>query len=59
MRLNTTKSMKLARRVKGRYGTWHAVRQASRREDGVYVVEARRDAPERENEEAKPQPITG
>ena len=41
MRLNTTRSMELARRVKGRFGTWQAVRQASRVEDGVYVLEPR------------------
>lgn len=39
MRVNTTKSMRLARRVKGRFGTWQAVRQASRVENGVYVVD--------------------
>ena len=39
MRLNTAKSMRLARRVKGRFGTWAAVRQASRVEDGIYVVD--------------------
>lgn len=40
MRLNTIKSMKLARRVKGRYGTWQAVREASSVQNGVFVVEA-------------------
>lgn len=40
MRVNTTKSLRLARRVKGRFGTWQAVRQASRVENGVYVVGA-------------------
>jgi len=40
MRVNTSTSMRLARRVKGRYGTWQAVRQASRVENGVYVVSA-------------------
>lgn len=39
MRVNTTKSMRLARRVKGRFGTWQAVRQASRVENGVYIVD--------------------
>lgn len=40
MRVNTSTSMRLARRVKSRYGTWQAVRQASRVENGVYVVSA-------------------
>lgn len=40
MRVNTTKSMRLARRVKRQYGTWQAVRLASRVEDGVYVVDS-------------------
>lgn len=44
MRLNTAKSMKLARRVKGQYGTWQAVRKAARVENGVYIIE--RDAAE-------------
>ncbi|NIJ67244.1 MULTISPECIES: hypothetical protein [unclassified Sphingomonas] len=39
MRVNTAKSMRLARQVKGRFGTWAAVRQASRVENGVYVVD--------------------
>ncbi len=39
MRLNTTKSLKLARHVKGRFGTWNDVRRAARVEDGVYVLE--------------------
>jgi len=38
MRVNTSTSMRLARRVKNRFGTWQAVRQASRIENGVYVV---------------------
>lgn len=40
MRVNTSNSMRLARRVKRRYGTWQAVRQASRVENGIYVVSA-------------------
>ncbi|WP_233420119.1 hypothetical protein [Sphingomonas paucimobilis] len=36
--MNTSTSMRLARRVKNRFGTWQAVRQASRIENGVYVV---------------------
>lgn len=40
MRVNTSTSMRLARRVKNRFGTWQAVRQASRVENGVYVVRA-------------------
>lgn len=39
MRVNTAKSIRLARQVKGRFGTWAAVRQASRVENGVYVVD--------------------
>lgn len=39
MRVNTTRSLRLARQVKGRFGTWAAVRQASRVENGVYVVD--------------------
>ena len=38
-RVNTAKSMRLARQVKGRFGTWAAVRQASSVENGVYVVD--------------------
>lgn len=38
MRLNTAKSMKLARRVKSRFGTWQAVREAAHVKNGVYVV---------------------
>ncbi len=49
MRLNTTKSMMLARRVKGRFGTWQAVREASDVQNGVFVVEART-----KREDAKP-----
>lgn len=41
MRVNTAKSMQLARRVKGRFGTWQAVREASRVENGVYVVDGK------------------
>lgn len=41
MRLNTAKSMKLARRVKGQFGTWQAVRNAARVENGVYIIETR------------------
>lgn len=48
MRVNTTRSMQLARRVKGRFGTWQAVREASRVENGVYVVDGA--APERDKE---------
>jgi hypothetical protein len=38
MRLNTTKSVKLARQMKKRFHTWQGVREASQRENGVYVV---------------------
>lgn len=38
MRLNTTKSLELARQVKAQYGTWAEVIAASRLVDGVYVV---------------------
>lgn len=44
MRLNTVKSIKLARRVKGRYGTWQAVREASSVQNGVFVVETPKSA---------------
>ena len=50
MRVNTAKSMQLARRVKGHFGTWQAVRQAARVEDGVYVLEPR-DSADHEPEE--------
>ncbi len=40
MRVNTSTSMRLARRIKRRYGTWQAVRQASHVENGIYVVGA-------------------
>ena len=40
MRVNTSTSMRLARRVKDCFGTWQAVHQASHVEDGVYVVRA-------------------
>ena len=48
MRVNTARSMQLARRVKGRFGTWQAVREASRVENGVYVVDGA--APDRDRE---------
>ncbi len=38
MRLNTTKSLELARQVKAQYGTWAEVIAASRLVDGVYVL---------------------
>jgi len=57
MRLNTTKSMKLARRVKREFGTWQAVREASRRENGVYVIEGKREQANLPRQELK-QPIT-
>lgn len=41
MRLNTTRSLQLARQVKGRFGTWQQVREAARVENGVYVLEPR------------------
>lgn len=57
MRLNTTKSMKLARRVKGKFGSWQAVRDASRREDGIYVVQPKKDPSDHPHVEMK-QPVT-
>ena len=54
MRLNTKKSMLLARRVKGRYGTWQAVRDASQVRDGVFVVEGKRKQPEATKPADKP-----
>lgn len=56
MRVNTSTSMRLARRVKGRYGTWQAVRQASRVENGVYVVSA--SAAPDSDKEAGSTPVT-
>ena len=38
MRVNTSTSMRLARRVKSRYGTWQAVRQASRVENDEHLA---------------------
>jgi hypothetical protein len=55
MRLNTAKSMKLARRVKGQFGTWQAVRQAARVENGVYIIE--RSAADGENPKERLQPV--
>lgn len=57
MRLNTNRSMKLARRVKQRYGTWQAVREASRVQNGIFVIEAQ---PQRvqEQEPINRQPVT-
>lgn len=51
MRVNTTNSLKLARRVKGQFGTWQAVRQAARVENGVYVLKGGAD-----DKELKQQP---
>lgn len=56
MRLNTSKSMRLARRVKGRYGTWQAVREASRVQNGVFVIEAQ--PKQQEPEPANRPPVT-
>ena len=56
MRLNTRKSMKLARRVKRRYGTWQAVREASRVQNGVFIVEAQ--PKQQEPEQADRHPVT-
>jgi hypothetical protein len=56
MRLNTAKSMKLARRVKGQFGTWEAVRQAARVENGVYIIE-RSAADGGENPKERLQPV--
>ena len=57
MRLNTTKSTKLARRVKREFGTWQAVREASSRVNGVYVIQNKKEAPDRPRAEVK-QPLT-
>ena len=38
MRVNTPRSMQLARQVKGRFGTWQQVLEAARVENGVYVL---------------------
>jgi hypothetical protein len=40
VRINTEKSLQLARYVKRKFGTWKAVRNASRVENGVYAVPA-------------------
>lgn len=45
MRVNTSRSMQLARQVKGRFGTWQQVREAARVENGVYVVDGRSASP--------------
>ena len=52
MRVNTNKSMQLGRRVKGQFGTWHAVRKAARVENGVYVLKG--DQKETVPEPARP-----
>ena len=54
MRVNTTRSMQLARKVKGRFGTWQAVRQAARIEDGVYVLDTRSKPQDHENSKQRP-----
>lgn len=46
MRLNTTRSIQLARHVKGRFGTWQQVREAARLENGVYVLDDRAASPD-------------
>lgn len=38
MRVNTTRSLRLASRVKQRYGSWQAVKAASRLENGIHVL---------------------
>jgi hypothetical protein len=53
MRLNTTKSTKLARRVKQEFGTWQAVRESSRREDGVYVIQRKGERSDRPRNKMK------
>lgn len=57
MRLNTTKSVKLARHMKKRFHTWQGVREASRRENGVYVVQPEAEPAEKRHEE-RHQPAT-
>jgi hypothetical protein len=39
MRVNTDKSMKLARYVKAKYGTWQAMRRAARLEKGIFIID--------------------
>ncbi|MFC3696000.1 hypothetical protein ACFOOJ_00925 [Sphingobium xenophagum] len=39
MRVNTAKSMKLARYVKAKYGTWQAMRRAARLENGIFIID--------------------
>lgn len=41
MRVNTSRSMQLARQVKGRFGTWQQVREGASVSNGVYVVDGR------------------
>lgn len=43
MRINTDQSIKLGQRLYARYGSWEAVRQASKMRDGAYIVPAEPD----------------
>lgn len=58
MRVNTTKSLRLASRVKRRYGSWHAVKAASRLENGIYVIEQPPAADQDHSNEPKATPVT-
>lgn len=51
MRVNTTKSLRLAARVKQRYGSWQAVKDAARLENGIYIIER---APKEESQSSQP-----
>lgn len=53
MRVNTSESMKLARKVKGRFGTWQDVRAAARVENGVYIIESLPSSDEQEEHKAE------
>lgn len=44
MRVNTDRSIRLAEKVHAHFGSWAKVREASRIEDGAYVVDAARAA---------------
>lgn len=41
MRVNTIRSMQLARQVKRRFGTWREVLEAAHVENGVHILDAR------------------
>jgi hypothetical protein len=44
MRINTDHSIRLGEQLYDRFGSWEKLRQASRYEDGVYIVPPQREA---------------